>query len=99
MTFDEADALIKNLKGPFAHVADRASGPENYNWKPDGMLPRYYVGWSPCYGNGNTWEEAFADLRRNRAHIGMRPTRLPKHTCKCIRCRAPKEVLRRRFSK
>jgi len=99
VTFDEADTKIKRLKGPFAHGTDRASDPERYRYSPDGILPRFYVGWTPCYGNGNTWEEAFADLKRNREHTGMRPPRLPKHTCKCLRCRAPKEVLRRRASK
>lgn len=41
MTFDEADTRAKELCGPFAKAADRASDPEGYDWK--GGLPRYYV--------------------------------------------------------
>jgi hypothetical protein len=90
MTEYEADLKIKLLKGPFAYVCDRA---KDEDWK--GVPPRYYVGWSPCYGNGDTWEEAFADLKRNRDHIGLQPVRTAKYTHKCAKCRAPKEVLKR----
>ena len=95
MTPDEADLKIKLLKGPFAKVVDRGSDTE----APGKALPQYYVGWSPCFGNGNTWEEAFADLRRNDDHSLMQPRwRLPRSVHSCAHCRAPKHVLKRRFA-
>ena len=98
MTFDEADFKIKALKGPFAHVTDRASDPEKYGYVPGRVLPRFYVGWSPCFGNGNTWDEAFANLKRNRDHWMSESWRVPRRTYIHAWARAPKDVLLRRFS-
>jgi hypothetical protein len=88
VTFDEADARIKELCGPFARAVDRASDPGAYEW-PGRGVPRYYVGWKPRYGNGDTWEAAFADLRRDAEHVQFhfRTARLPplRRTKKAVR--------------
>ena len=97
MTEDEADMKIKHLKGPFARATDRMNKEVyGWDWEDNGAIPRYYVGWSPCFGNGATWEEAFADLQRSALHPVMGYKRFPRRTHKCAKCRAPKEVLKRR---
>ena len=40
-----------------------------------------------------------SDEERNREHTGMRPPRVRKTVCKCLKCRAPKEILQRKSSK
>lgn len=45
MTFDEADAKIKDICGPFAHAIDRTDK-ETYgwDWSSDSGMRRFYVG-------------------------------------------------------
>ena len=83
MTAYQADAKIKAIYGPFARAIDR----EEKTWN------KFYVGWMPYYGVGQTWEEAFANIKHYDRHHTARPY---KRTCKCAKCRAPKEVLQRR---
>ena len=85
MTLYQADTKIKELYGPFARVVDR----------DDQIWNRYYVGWMPYYGVGATWEEAFANIKHFKYHHTAKPA---KYTHKCLKCRAPKEILQRRSS-
>lgn len=60
----QATAKAKEVFGDQGYVYDRDErvGPKCY-----GPLPRYYVGsGSRHYGNGKTWEEAFANVKKFR---------------------------------
>ena len=93
MTEEQADAKIKELKGPFARAIDRSRKPTD-EWPKYGV-PRYYVGWSPCFGNGDTWEEAFDNLKREHAFLGDR--RFPRCKFNAPIFRARRATLKERF--
>ena len=84
MTFDEADARIKYLKGPFAVAIER---------EPDNGRTTHYIGWPPCWGVGSTWEEAFTDMKPSAARLWFRT---PRRVHKCAYCRGPREILKAR---
>ncbi len=64
MTKEQAEAKAKEVFGDHGYVYDRDErvGKGGY-----GPVPRYYVGsGSEHYGNGKTWEEAFANVKKIR---------------------------------
>lgn len=63
MTRDEADVKAKEVFGPYGYAYDRKT---DHIGKPCGHRhPRYYVGSGAShYGNGETWEDAFANVRK-----------------------------------
>jgi hypothetical protein len=64
MTKEQAEAKAKEVFGDDGYVYDRDERLGVGTYK---RIPRFYVGDGPNhYGNGDTWEDAFAKVRRVR---------------------------------
>ena len=64
MNQEEAEVKAKEVFGPQGYVYDRDHIPRSGSYK---NFPRFYVGCGAYhYGNGNTWEEAFENVKRFR---------------------------------
>jgi len=62
MEREEAEAKAKEVFGPYGYTYDRQT---DHIGSCPGCLPRFYVGsGSNHYGNGETWEDAFANVRK-----------------------------------
>lgn len=63
MTREEATEKAKEVFGEYGYVFDRKT--DNLGVPCQHRHPRYYVGsGSNHYGNGDTWEDAFANVRK-----------------------------------
>ncbi len=64
MTKDEAEVKAKEVFGEYGYIYDRDERIGKGNYK---RIPRFYVGsGSSHYGNGDTWEDAFKNVKKMR---------------------------------